>query len=199
MRGRAAAADYAGPGCPHCAAALDLSRPMTGRQTCASCSRPFEAVRFAAPMRQAAVRPVGEMTGGGTACASHPGNVSTSNCQRCGVFMCGLCEIDADEMKMCPACFDRLSAEGALASTRTSFRDYGRQGAMLAALGLPFMWLGLLIGPIAIYYAIRSLKQLELVGEGKGRLRAVLTILFGVLEAGMSGFLVYSVIRQSNG
>jgi hypothetical protein len=198
MMRRSAAADYEGPSCPHCQAPLDLSRLMTGMQSCASCTRPFQAARFAAPVKPAAVRTVEEMAGGaGTACASHPGNASTSNCQRCGVFMCSLCEIDADEMKLCPACFDRLSAEGALSSTRTSFRDYGRQAGMLALAGIPLMTLGLVIGPAAIYYSIRSMRQKKAMGETDGRLGAALSIVAGLLETGFSGFLLYAIVAKN--
>jgi hypothetical protein len=197
MKGRAAAADYAGPSCPHCQAPLDMARLMTGMQRCGACAESFQAARFAAPVRKAAVRGVAETAGdGGTACASHPGNASTSNCQRCGVFMCSLCEIDADEMKLCPACFDRLSAEGALASTRTSFRDYGRQAGMLALAGVPLMGFGVVLGPIAAYYGVRSLRQLKQMGETKGRVRAGVAIFAGVCEMGVSGFILYSAFSS---
>jgi hypothetical protein len=198
MKGRAAAADYAGPSCPHCQEPLDMARLMTGVQRCPSCAESFQAARFAAPMRATVVRGVAETAGdGGTACASHPGNASTSNCQRCGVFMCSLCEIDTDEMKLCPACFDRLSAEGALSSTRTSFRDYGRQAGMLALVGVPLMSFGVVIGPVAVYYAIRSLRQLKEMGETKGRARAIIAIVAGLLEFAGGGFLVYSIFKAA--
>jgi len=188
---------YFGPSCPHCQAPLDLSRVMTGLQRCAVCARPFQAARFAAPARPVTVKALVESVGeGGTACASHPGNASTSNCQRCGVFMCSLCEIDADEMKLCPACFDRLSAEGALASTRTTFRDYGRQASMLALAGVPLMAFGVVLGTAAAFYGIRSLRQLRAMGESGGRARAAVAIVAGILEMGVSGFLIVSAFRS---
>ncbi len=192
MAGRGAA-DYAGPTCPHCQAGLDMTRLITGMQFCSACGRSFQAFCFAAPTRPVQVRGIAESTTeGATACASHPGNASTSNCQRCGVFMCSLCEIDADEMKLCPACFDRLSAEGALSSTRTTFRDYGRQAAMLALAGVPLMMFGVVLGPFAAYYGVRSLRQLRQMGETKGRARAAVAIVAGLCEMGLGGFLLYS-------
>jgi hypothetical protein len=197
MRGRAAAVDYAGPTCPHCQAPLDMARLLTGMQRCGACAESFQAARFAAPVKLAVVRGVVETAGeGGTACASHPGNASTSNCQRCGVFMCSLCEIDTDEMKLCPSCFDRLSAEGALASTRTAFRDYGRQAGMLALAGVPLMAFGVVIGPLAAYYGVRSLRQLKQMGETKGRVRASVAIAAGLGEMAMGSFVVYSMFSS---
>jgi hypothetical protein len=199
MSARAAAADYAGPSCPHCQAPLDMGRILTGMQRCASCAESFQAARFAAPVRLAVARGVAETAGeGGTACASPPGNATTSNCQRCGVFMCALCEIDTDEMKLCPACFDRLSAEGALASTRTSFRDYGRQAAMLALVGFPLMLFGAVIGPVAIYYGVRSLRQLKAMGESKGKVRAWVAMAAGLAEMVLGIFVVYSMFTGAS-
>jgi hypothetical protein len=189
--------DYVGPTCPHCHQPLDLARLITGLQRCPSCAGTFQAARFAAPARAAAARALEEAAGeGGTACATHPGNASASNCQRCGVFMCTLCEIETDEMKLCPACFDRLSAEGALASTRTSYRDYGRQASLLALAGVPLMAMGAAIGPAAVYYGIRSLRQLRQMGDSKGRGRAVLAIVAGVAEAAFGGFIIVAAFRS---
>jgi hypothetical protein len=171
---------------------------MTGMQRCASCGEAFEAMRFAAPRPVEAARSLAEPgTANETACAAHPGNAAASNCERCGVFMCALCEIEADEMKLCPACFDRLSAEGALPSARTSYRDYGRQASMLALLGLPMMMFGAVIGPAAAFYGVRSLRQLRAMGESGGRTRAVLAILAGLFEATVSVFLLASAFRAA--
>jgi hypothetical protein len=111
--------------------------------------------------------------------------------------MCGLCRIDADEMALCPACFDRLSAEGALASTQTTFRDYGRQATNTAIVGLPLIAFGLAIGPAAIYYGVRSLKQLRQMGETTGRARAVIAILAGLVETSFGGFMLFSIFARA--
>jgi len=194
MSGRKSAA-YPGPSCPYCHEPLDAARLVTGMRLCAACGGGFEAVRFAAPRPVEAGRSLAEGAGNETACASHPGNAAASNCERCGVFMCALCEIEADEMKLCPACFDRLSAEGALPSARTSFRDYGRQASMLALLGVPMMFFGAIIGPAAAFYGVRSLRQLKAMGETGGRARAILAILAGIGEATVSVFMLVSMFR----
>jgi hypothetical protein len=192
---RRAAHEYPGPSCPHCGADLDLERLTAGAARCRSCHREFEAVRFTPPERDAGVKrladagPVAE-----TACAQHPLNATETNCQRCGVMMCGLCRIDADERVLCPACFDRLAAEGALASTRTTFRDYGRQASTLALAGLLFFWAGILFGPAVIYCSVRSLKQLREMGEVGGRLRSVLALVVGLAETGFGAFILWSMV-----
>jgi hypothetical protein len=167
-------------------------------QACPSCSGAFEATRFQPPERAAKVKQLAEAgPGDATACAAHPANQAAANCERCGVFMCPLCRIDADEMALCPGCFDRLSAEGALASTRTTFRDYGRQAWTVALVGFPFMALGAAIGPAAVYYGVRSLRQLREMGETAGRARAVFAILAGTAEAAFGVFVIWAMINGS--
>ena len=188
--------EYAGPCCPACGAALELARVVSGMQACASCNADFEATRFQPAERSGKAQQLVEAADG-TACAAHPANQATANCQRCGVFMCPVCRIDADELALCPACFDRLSSEGALASTRTSFRDYGRQAWTVALAGLPLLALGAAIGPAAIYFGVRSLKQLREMGETTGRARALFAILAGTAEAGFGVFMVWAMVSGS--
>jgi uncharacterized paraquat-inducible protein A len=171
---------------------------LTGVQRCGHCGRGFEASRFQPPERRVQVARLGESgPGAETACAAHAANAAVANCQRCGVFMCELCRIDADEMSLCPACFDRLSSEGALASTRTTFRDYGRQAITLVAAGVPLMAFGLAIGPAAVYYGVRSWRQLAQMGESGGRLRALSAIVLGLAETAFGAFFLWSIVRPS--
>jgi len=111
--------------------------------------------------------------------------------------MCALCRIEVDEAELCPACFDRLSAEGALPSTRTRYRDYGRQASSYALLAGLFWVIGPLLGPLAAYYGLRSLRQLREMGEQEGRLRAWLAMAAGVLVAVGGVWFWVAVIREA--
>jgi hypothetical protein len=120
--------------------------------------------------------------GAAASCASHRGNVASSNCGRCGVFMCDLCRIDVDGRVLCPACFDRLSAEGALPSARTTFRDYGRMGMQLLLVALVFTFVGAPFALGAAYAGVRGLGQRKRLGEGSAVL-AWVSIVLGFLGA----------------
>jgi hypothetical protein len=117
---------------------------------------------------------------GAATCAAHRGNVAAGNCSRCGVFMCDLCRIDTDAMVLCPACFDRLSAEGSLPSARTTFRDFGRMGWTLLLAGLLFSILAAPFTLGAVYAGVRELGQRKTLGEGSA-VRAWVVIVLGVL------------------
>jgi hypothetical protein len=188
---------YAGPACPHCRRGLDLARLVAGMQHCPACGGAFEAVRFDPPEPGAAVRPMAEAgPEGATPCGNHPGNAAEGNCQRCGVFICGLCRIDTDGISLCPACFERLSDEGALASSRVAYRDYARLASSLAALGV-FLWF---IAPVAgigvAYYGLKGLKQKREAGESQVGTWAALVL--GAAEI-VGGLWLLSLLVRTGG
>ncbi len=182
MISRPGRSDFGGPSCPRCRSDLDPARVDSGFQSCPRCGGYFDATRFEPPEPRVSVRAVEEAGPGGAAsCAAHRGNVATSNCGRCGVFMCDLCRIDVDERVLCPACFERLSAEGALPSARTTFRDYGRMGVHFLIFG--FLFAGCFGAPLAlgaVYAGVKGLQQRRRLGEGSA-VSAWLSIVLGIL------------------
>ncbi len=172
-----------GPACPHCGAPLLVGLMAAGEQRCIACTRRFEAVPFSPPIVRVAVQSVAEAgPAGAVACAQHPGNAAVANCSRCGVFMCGLCRVHIDGRELCPACFDRLAAEGALPSARSHVRNY-RGLAVLMGLGGCWMYfLGLLTGPVTIYFAIQAQRQRRRLQESDGRGAVILAMTLGVMQ-----------------
>jgi hypothetical protein len=188
--------DFGGPSCPRCRRDLDPEHVVSGPQSCPHCGGGFEATRFDPPEPRVSVRAVEEAGPGGAAsCAAHRGNVAAGHCGRCGVFMCELCRIDADDLVLCPGCFDRLSAEGALPSARTTFRDYGRMGATLLLVALVFTLVGAPFALGAVYAGVKGLQQRKQMGEGSAA-RAWVVIALGVLHVGGSALFWATVGRS---
>lgn len=159
---------YTGPSCPHCRAELPAER-RPGIVRCGACFRDFEAAVFTPPDTEVRVRQMAEAgPDGATPCADHPGNAAVAECGRCGVFMCALCRIDSDGQALCPACYERLSAEGALASARTSYRDFRGIAVKLGALGLLIFFVGPLAGPAAVFCAWKARQQKIQWGDEDG-------------------------------
>jgi hypothetical protein len=172
-----------GPACPHCGAPLLVELVVAGEQSCVACTRRFEAMPFSPPAVRVVVQSVAEAgPAGAVACGQHPGNAAVANCSRCGVFMCGLCRVQIDGRELCPACFDRLAAEGALPSARSHVRNY-RGLAVLMGLGGCWMYfLGLLTGPVTIYFAIQAQRQRRRLQESDGQLAVAAAFVLGVLQ-----------------
>ena len=196
MASAAPRTDFGGATCPRCRKDLDHARVLSGRHSCPHCGGSFEALRLSPPEPRVQVQAV-ELSGpeGATACSSHRGNVAASNCGRCGVFMCELCQIDTDGQLLCPGCFDRLSSEGALASARTTVRDYGRMGVTYVAAGI-FLWiLAAPLGLGAIYAGVQEIRQRKRIGEGS-LARAWVAIVLGLVEVVGSVALIAVMFRS---
>jgi hypothetical protein len=190
-------ADPGGASCPHCRGDLDHAHILSGRQFCPLCRHDFEATKFDPPRRLTPTRALSEAgPEGATACGNHPGNAASANCERCGIFMCELCRIDSDSMVLCPACFERLGAEGALPSGRTRFKDYGRMGFTWVLAGILIWFAALPLGLGAVYAGIRGLRQKSRIGEGSAA-RCWTVIVLGTVEAVGSALLIsYMFLRN---
>ncbi len=194
---------YIGPACPSCGTAAPRQFQESGAQRCRSCSLRYQATIFtpvadAAPML---ITPVG-VGGAGTPCAKHSRNVAEASCSRCGTFMCQLCRIDSDGMTLCPGCFDRLAGEGVLASARRTYRDHSRIALAYAVVGLLFMIAGLVLGPLAMWNAVRGLRQRK-DGIAISRARCITALIIGAMVSLFGGgtvavivLMVCGVIRQ---
>jgi hypothetical protein len=104
--------------------------------------------------------------------------------------MCDLCRIDADALALCPACFDRLSAEGALPSARTTFRDFGRLGVTLLLAGFLFTVLAAPFTLGAVYAGAKELRQRKTLGEGSAVRAWVVIVLGAIGTLGSAAFWV---------
>jgi uncharacterized paraquat-inducible protein A len=169
---------YIGPACPHCNRPFDLRQVQTDAEDiCASCQQFFEARVFHPPQRVARVLQVAQAgPEGASACANHPRNAAVTSCERCGVFICSLCELDISGMRYCPSCFDRLSANGTLSVTQNRFRDYATLALVTAFVGFLFsaIVVGIPIAALSIYYVIRGFRSAEI---RHGRMTALIVAL----------------------
>src|SRR5215212_7078801 len=141
---------YEGPECPRCKARLTADWIRSGTVTCPDCNRPFEATAFHPPQARLRVVEVTMTPEGANACANHARNAATASCQRCGLFICALCDMNVGAGSYCPSCFERLRTEGTLETAARRYRDYATiaRTAALAGLVMWIMFLGLPIGAI---------------------------------------------------
>jgi hypothetical protein len=191
---------YAGPACPRCGAEVDASRMVAGEQLCPRCNRSYLATPFTPP---APGRPRVESLaeagpGGAVPCGRHAGNAAVASCGRCGVFMCALCRIEAESISMtlqelCPACFDRLSAEGLLWASPSRILDYRGLSLSLGFLGLLFS-VGVITGPITLYLVHRGVQQKRRMQERDGTWTFLVAGLLGALQIPASLFVVWSLV-----
>ncbi len=192
-------ARYQGPQCPRCNETLSADWIQTGTIDCPFCGGKFEATAFhpTAPLIRA-VQPAGLGPEGGTACANHARNEAVTSCQRCGLIICALCDMNIGTGSYCPACFDRMRAEGGLPTAARRYRDFTAMGRMCVFVGVLF-WFFVIFSALAVYFGIRGIKQRRELG--RNRLAPALVILIGLIElagsVAMWGLMVYSLFRTT--
>jgi uncharacterized paraquat-inducible protein A len=175
---------YEGPSCPRCHARLTADWIQSGTIICPDCSKPFEATAFRPPQRRLEVVSVAAALTpeGANACANHARNAAVTNCVRCGLFICALCNMDVGTGPHCPSCFDRLRADDALSPAATRYRDYVSMAriAMVAGLFFSFMFMGIPFAAASLFYARKGLRQLR--DEGRSKIGLIIIIVVAVLE-----------------
>lgn len=175
---------YEGPSCPRCHARLTADWIQSGTITCPDCNKPFEATAFRPPQRRLEVVSVAAALTpeGANACANHERNAAVTNCVRCGLFICALCNMDVGTGPHCPSCFDRLRANDALSPAATHYRDYASMArvSVIAGLFFSFMFLGIPFAAASLYYSRKAFKQLR--EEQRSKFGLIVVILFAILE-----------------
>ena len=193
---------YTGPECPRCKVALTSDWIRNGAITCPYCNRAFEATTFTPPQRNENVTTQMMMAGpeGANACANHAGNAATASCQRCGLFICTLCEMNVGSGSYCPTCFERVRSEGTLQAARR-YRDYAAMArtAVIAGAFFSLMFMGLPFGAVGIYYSIRARKQRR--DEGRPLLGVNVVMILALLEllggVALIGFMIFAMVGVS--
>lgn len=190
---------YDGPQCPFCEVTLPEEKLHTGAVTCDSCRNTFEATAFQPPQRpmRLAQTVVGAGPEGANACSTHPGNAAVTSCDRCGLFICSLCEMSVGTGTFCPACFDRVRAEGMLPEVQTSYRDYASMARLAIFGGIIIWFMSPLFAGLAMYYSVKGMKQRR--EEGRSRWGVAIYGLIAIAQFFGSlllfGFMFWGIFR----
>lgn len=187
---------YSGPQCPFCSVALPDEDIRSGRIVCRACRKEFEATAFTPPEKRAARILEVAVTGpqGANACANHARNAAVTSCERCGLFICSLCEMNVGDGSFCPSCFERARTDGSLHGVAGRIRDYSSMARLSAVLGF-FMvvFAGIPLGALAVYYASKARKQRREDGDSAAGM--TLLMVAGILEiVGSAGFIAFMII-----
>lgn len=161
-----------------CDAPLDAPSLRSGPTQCPSCTRPFEATPFQPrELRHEAVQAVTQTPDGtAAACANHPGNAAVTSCQRCGLFICSLCDMNTGHGSYCPSCLERIRT-GAV-QTDANYRDYASMAVTAAIVGL-FCTL-VPVGALALYWGVKGVRQRR--AEGVNAAGVIVAMVIGGLQ-----------------
>ena len=138
-------------------------------------------------------------------CVSHPGNLASQVCERCGDFMCRLCTTPVEGRLYCPRCFDLLYTRGSLQFTQRQFTLPGITFALgLSAILVACTCIGVVLmiplGIGGIATGVKALKECrerpELPGRGLTIAGITLSVLGIVLGVASIGFFIWSLTQN---
>lgn len=142
---------------------------------------------------------------GEAVCFFHPENRATLSCDRCGRFVCTVCDMPLGTRHLCPTCLS--SGLGAEKLPELIVRRFHWANAAFLAGLLPlfafFLWPFFIVtGPLAIFCALFGWKRPGSVPRGRRHWVAVLGLLLGIVQlavlVGFIGLFASVFSKESN-
>lgn len=102
--------------CPNCEAEIPAE---TGWQSCPYCQKQLHIQIWPVARRQS--NPAAALSDQAT-CFFHPDKAFQACCQRCGRFVCGLCDLQLGAEHVCPTCFERGRIDSGAEASKAEWR-----------------------------------------------------------------------------
>jgi hypothetical protein len=127
--------------CPHCSADIPADSAW---QSCPYCQKQLQ-LRIWPVIRQnnnAAAAMSDQAT-----CFFHPEKAFQACCQRCGRFVCALCDLQLGAEHVCPACFERGRANSGVEAAKAEWRY---RDVLYDSIALTTGWGWILFWPVVL-------------------------------------------------
>lgn len=130
--------------CPNCGGNVTAMEPPSRWQSCPYCEKRLQ-VRVWPVVRQG-TNAASAMPEQAT-CFFHPEKAFQACCQRCGRFVCALCDLQLGAEHVCPTCFERGRADTGLNSGKAEWRS---RDVLYDSIAITLGWGWILIWPIVV-------------------------------------------------
>src|SRR5258706_2552395 len=166
---------------------------------CPSCGFPTMAAVFPAAARvPTGAQPQTVDAEGEASCFFHPANRAEIPCDRCGRFLCHLCDLEVEGKHWCSSCLTAgvVAREGTTLEPRRMMYD----SIALALVTLPVLLLPALIltASMALVLVFRHWRSVRSVVP-RSRLRLILAGLLAVVDIGLLGILFWWISMTTRG
>lgn len=129
--------------CPNCKGDVVAAETETGWQICQYCAKRLQIRVWPVVRQNSKAAPA---LSDQATCFFHPDKAFQSCCQRCGRFVCALCDLQLGAEHVCPACFERgRGAPGPAGKAEWRYRD-----VLYDSIALTVGWAWILIWPTII-------------------------------------------------
>jgi hypothetical protein len=165
-------------GCPSCEATLRI-------RVFPALTRP-ETAPVAAPI----------LTEGESSCFYHPHKRAVVTCERCGRFLCALCDIEVGDKHRCPSCLSNAGPkQPELEKRRTLYDGIALGLATFPILLWPFT---AITAPAALYFVVRYWRTPVSIFP-RTKIRFVIAFLLAGAQVAGWCWLAYTLYRNSLG
>ena len=189
--------------CPACRRTLPPTLPPAAaptavvdrEQVCPSCGARLELTVFPALGRGLAAGRAAEalLAGSEASCFNHPHKRAVVACERCGRFLCGLCEVQIGERHYCPACLSAGRGDLELPQLDAERLCWDRLALALAIYPAFTFWIPIVTAPMVIVLTLRHWRTPgSLVRRGRPRLAIALAV--ALLELGGLTVMLFFVV-----
>jgi hypothetical protein len=157
----------------------------------------FPALRSAPPLPTRSGERAME---GDATCFFHPEKRAERPCDRCGRFLCALCDLPVGARHLCPSCLKAGPEEiVALPELVTRRLSWGRLSLILSLMVfIPFFnlffWLS---APAAVFAALYGWSKPGSLVHGRRPVSAIFGLLLGLLQVGGVAFFFYNLWLES--
>jgi hypothetical protein len=134
---------------------------------------------------------------GESSCFDHPNKRAVAVCNKCGRFLCALCEVSVAGQIWCPSCLIPANAASpiqALEKRRTLFDSITLGIATLPAL---LIYPVVVTAPAVVYFCIRYWKRPSSIVP-RGKWRFVVALLIALLELAFIVLIIVGLIVQAS-
>jgi hypothetical protein len=185
--------------CPKCLLAIDHASLLPGAPVdCPACRSQLSIALFPAfsrPPETVSTASGEQALDGESVCFFHPEKRAAVACERCGRFLCALCDVPFGGRHLCPSCLDSTKMPELIKR-----RWIGPQAAFLLGVG-PFMlfFISFIMWPLlpvtglaAIIVALWTWKKPGSLVRGRLRWMSILGLIGGTIQvAGVFIFVYY--------
>jgi hypothetical protein len=130
--------------CPNCGGDVVPLETQTEWQSCPFCQKRLQ-IRSWRTVRQttsAAAAMPDQAT-----CFFHPDKAFQACCQRCGRFLCALCDLQLGAEHVCPTCFERGRADSGLAGGKAEWRH---RDVLYDSISVALGWGWIIVWPVIV-------------------------------------------------
>jgi hypothetical protein len=130
--------------CPGCSGDVTPAQTETGWQVCPYCEKRLRARLW--PVLRSNSNAAAAIADQAT-CFFHPDKAFQACCQRCGRFVCGLCDLQLGSEHVCPTCFERGRAGSRLEGGQAEWRH---RDVLFDSIALSLGWAWIIVWPVII-------------------------------------------------